>query len=39
MEAKKLLQKVGYNGTLVYLGGATDEIKIVAVELISAQKQ
>ena len=39
VDAKQLLQKVGYNGTLVYLGGGTDEIKIVAFDLIPAQKQ
>ncbi|DBA82260.1 hypothetical protein WJX79_003382 [Trebouxia sp. C0005] len=39
MDAKKLLSKVGYNGALVYLGGGTDTIKIVAFDLIPAQKQ
>lgn len=39
MDAKKMLSKVGYNGALVYLGGGTDEIKILAFDLIAAQKQ
>ena len=39
VDAKQLLNKVGYNGTVVYLGGGTDEIKIVAFDLIAAQKQ
>lgn len=39
MDAKALLQKVGYNGTLVFLGGGTDPIKIRAMDLILAQKQ
>lgn len=39
MDAKSLLSKIGYNGSLVYLGGGTDQIKIVAFDLIPAQKQ
>ena len=39
MDAKKMLSKVGYNGALVYLGGGTDQIKLVAFDLIPAQKQ
>ena len=39
MDAKQLLKKVGYNGTLVFLGGGTDTIKILAMDLIPAQKQ
>ena len=39
MDALKLLKKVGYNGSLVYLGGGTDIIKITAFDLIPAQKQ
>lgn len=39
MDAKQLLKKVGFNGTLVYVGGGLDTIKIMAMDLILAQKQ
>lgn len=39
MSSKTMVKKLGYNGCLVYLGGGTDEIKLVAFDLIPGQKQ
>ena len=39
IEPKKLVNAIGYDGTLVYLGGGTDELKgVLAFDLILAQR-
>ena len=39
IEPKKLVNALGYDGTLVFLGGGTDELKgVLAFDLILAQR-
>ena len=39
IEPKKLVNAIGFDGTLVYLGGGTDELKgVMAFDLVLAQR-
>ena len=38
IKSNDLVQKLTYNGQLVYLGGGTDKVDVLAFDLILAQR-